>query len=646
MKTILTAAFALLIMQGFAKDKELIIKSTIDEVTVYQQGAQVIRTAKTPLPPGTLLLIFEDLHSSISPDQIRITGDGDFTILSMYHDYKTDTLSGADYNKKYQEYQKQRQRIQEQMNEEQGWLSIYDKEEQMLAMNQNFGSQANGVDIDKLKVAADYIRERYKDIRSQRLQIQENVKALQKQMYELDLKTGEFKSLKTETHLRKIVRVRNDKQTTAEFKISYQVNNAGWIPSYDARVNSIEAPLELIYNAFVYQSSGEDWEDVNLIISTGNPKNNRTKPSLTPIYLQNPRPQGQTQYINPNQYQQSQAYNPNVGQVTGQLFDANGQPLIGGVVQATGTNVGTTTDMNGSYSLTLPIGATTLTYNYIGHVPTSLNVSGSVMNVTLGGSDMLMDAVVISEESLRNYTMQETQNYYAPAQTLSLTPTHATAPAPVPASTFATVAVAYSPTQTLYRVEGKYDFPTDGKQYSVQLKNFEMQTDYMYQCVPKLDLTAYLTARIMDWQEFNLLNGKMHVYFEDSYVGESNLRLDLTADTLNISLGPDPSIKVNRQRVKSDSKKKIMSSDYEVTREWEITVLNAKREKINIRIEDQLPLSTSEEIEVNAETLSGGTHDETNGRVFWDLAVNPGKDKTVNLRYNVRYPKNLALYVE
>lgn len=636
MKTLFTALFALLLLQGTAKDKEITIKSTIDQVTVYQQGAQVVRTARAPIPAGTMLLIFEDLHSSISPEQVRITGDGDFTILSISHDYKTDTLSGSDYTKKYQEYQKKRNRLQEQINEENGWLSIYDKEEQMLSMNQNFGSQANGVDIDKLKIAADYIRERYKDIRAQRLQIQENVKKLYEQMAELDKQSASFSVLKTETHMRKILRVKNNKQTTANFKIQYQVNNAGWIPSYDARVNSIEAPLELVYNAFVYQSSGEDWEDVQLIISSGNPKNNQTKPQLDPLYLQNSQAHRYGQSTS-----SSQQYNPNVRQVSGQLFGVDGQPLIGAQVTVQGTSIGAMTDVNGFYRLTVPQGATNLTYNYVGHQPKVVPVANSVMNVALIDEDVMLDAVTVTE-SRAEYQLAPPQNYSGSVNIAqNIKPA-----APAPQTTYAAVAIAYTPTQTKYSVEGKYDFPSDGKKYSVQLKNFEMETDYMYQCVPKLDLTAYLTARITDWQEFNLLNGAMHVYFEDSYVGESNLRLDLTADTLNISLGPDPSIKVTRQRVKSDSKKKMLSSEYEVTREWEIAVLNAKREKIQIRIEDQLPISTSEEIVVDAETMSGGKHDESNGKVSWDLDINPGKDKTVNLRYSVRYPKSLALYVE
>ena len=45
-----------------------------------------------------------------------------------------------------------------------------------------------------------------------------------------------------------------------------------------------------------------------------------------------------------------------------------------------------------------------------------------------------------------------------------------------------------------------------------------------------------------DWEDLDLMNGRMHIYFGEDYVGESQLRLDFVEDTLAISLGPTPTL--------------------------------------------------------------------------------------------------------
>lgn len=78
-------------------------------------------------------------------------------------------------------------------------------------------------------------------------------------------------------------------------------------------------------------------------------------------------------------------------------------------------------------------------------------------------------------------------------------------------------------------------------------------------------------------------------------------------------------------------------------REWEIKVRNNKTQDIRIQIEDQLPITHNEEIEVERESLSGGKVEEITGMIVWDLNINRGKNKKVDFKYSVRYPKNMLL---
>ena len=65
----------------------------------------------------------------------------------------------------------------------------------------------------------------------------------------------------------------------------YLVNQSEWYPTYDIRVQDIAKPLTLQMKANIKQQSGEDWKDVKLFLSTGDPNENGTKPTLIPWYL-------------------------------------------------------------------------------------------------------------------------------------------------------------------------------------------------------------------------------------------------------------------------------------------------------------------------------------------------------------------------
>ena len=65
---------------------------------------------------------------------------------------------------------------------------------------------------------------------------------------------------------------------------------AGWTPNYDFRVDDVTKPLDIVYNANVFQSSGESWDKVNLTLSTSDPTQDGEKPELVNWILGNADP--------------------------------------------------------------------------------------------------------------------------------------------------------------------------------------------------------------------------------------------------------------------------------------------------------------------------------------------------------------------
>lgn len=609
------------------KNGDLTVATTIDHVVVYQQGAQVERIAEVELAAGLSTVVFEDLNTAIDPAQIRLTGNGPFQVLSITHRYQTDTLSGASSAEQRNAFQVQRNALQKRINELNTQNVIFDREEQLLLNNQGFTVKDSGVDLERLIRASEFFRERFEAIQTGRLNLGKEIAQIQEEMYAIDRDMGALPPLTLETSLEVIVNVEASRAAEGKLLLSYWMNNAGWNPSYNARVSDITEPLKLEYQAMVYQNTGESWEDVGLSIATGTPSKNRSKPQLQPWSLDGAAAQ-QLGQSTANAWLKAKPYNPNVNQIRGQLYDANGQPLIGAQVTVGGNRA--VTDINGFYSIGVPAGVSTVQYQSIGHRVETLNVSDPVMNVSLTDVDVMMDAVMIAEE-----VADEREALFSPrAKRRSEFNANES-------MDFAPVAVEHNPTQTRFDVSARYEIPADGQPHAVRVLEHQLPVDYLYQCTPKLDPQVYLTALFTDWEELDLINGRMHIYFEDDYVGESQLRLDFAEDTLAISLGPDPSIQVRRKRTMREDRSSLISGKREFVREYVFTTTNRKEAPVHIQIDDQLPIANNEEIEINRLKLDGGEVDKATGRVVWDLEVKPGDEVKRTFRYEVKSPKEL-----
>lgn len=81
--------------------------------------------------------------------------------------------------------------------------------------------------------------------------------------------------------------------------------------------------------------------------------------------------------------------------VTGTVTDESGEPLIGATVKAEGTSVGVSTDIDGNYSLKVPAGVKRLTFSYVGCRTQTVEITSSVVNVTLTTDSEVLDEVVV-----------------------------------------------------------------------------------------------------------------------------------------------------------------------------------------------------------------------------------------------------------
>ncbi len=192
---------------------------------------------------------------------------------------------------------------------------------------------------------------------------------------------------------------------------------------------------------------------------------------------------------------------------------------------------------------------------------------------------------------------------------------------------------------TQYVINTPYDIAGDNRDNEVEIRRVSMPATYRHLVVPKLSTTTFLTAEVTNWDQYNLLPGEASIYFEGSFVGQSYLNTAVTSDTLSLSLGRDKNVNVTYEQISDYCKTSTIGNKRKTTRGYRIQVMNTGKTAINLRIEDQVPVSSSSDVEVEVEELSGGRLTPENGKVTWDRQVEAGRMTEHILRYQVRYPK-------
>ncbi len=180
----------------------------------------------------------------------------------------------------------------------------------------------------------------------------------------------------------------------------------------------------------------------------------------------------------------------------------------------------------------------------------------------------------------------------------------------------------------------------------VDLKAYEIPATYRYTAIPKLDKDAFLVAEITDWNQYGLLEGESNLYFEEGFAGRAILNTAALQDTLQISMGRDRSLVMQRKKVDQFSKKRTIGSNITESRGYEITLQNNKSQAVILEVKDQIPVSVNSNIVVTPGDLSGGRLDSQTGIVSWEIVLSPGSKQTLSIQYEVKYPKSERIILD
>ncbi len=513
------------------------IESKVSRVTVFPQGAQVTRVTQTSISAGRSELTFTGISPYMDQSSLRVEASGGFTILSVSP--VANKMHDQEKRKDIEALETARKMWEKQQTRDRATLSIYTEEEKMLQANYKVGGKNTGLKAADLAAVLDLHRTRLRDLKFNEIDYNERIQKEQDSISRINEQIAALNANTETSTMDVVVTIQSQAGATGDFTLSYVVSNAGWNPSYDLYVDDINKPLTLKYKANVWQNTGEQWKDVRIAFSNGNPNESGVAPVLVPLWLRNLIAMDLNVVVSGGRYRK--------------LYDKDEEEK----------------------------------------------------------APAMAPQYLYKEQSNVAYTPQ-TQNA----------------------------------TSISFELGAPYTVVNDGQIRAVEMKEQNIPVTFEYFCVPKREKKAYLMAHIPNWLDYNLMDGEVNLYYEGTYTGKTAFSLANTDDTLNLSLGVDKGITVERKQVKDYNKRVILSDKKTAAASFEISVRNNKKFPISITIEDQVPVTTDKDISIDDITHDGATRDTETGKVTWKLNIPSGKEQKERISYTAKYPKSYRIQID
>ena len=611
--------------------------ATIERVTVFANGAQVERAKSVSLVAGEQVVTFTGMSPYMDTKSMQVKAKGRLTVLGVNcRTAHPDSLAQVKRLRQAEDNVKDVERRIQLVKDEQDML---DAQLELVKTNCSVAGRTVATPLANIKELNSYYAQEVLSVKKRSMALQDEEQKLEEELTRKVSTRDSIAKLKLKSVTEIDVKVSAQQAGRADFDITYYVKNAGWFPSYDVRSNSTKEPLQLSYKANIYQNTKEEWKNIPVTLSSSNPNRSNVAPELKTYWLD----YGLSAPI--------YNYDSDGSTVSGKVVDAeDGSPLIGASVMVKGTRMGTVTDVDGNYSITLPQGKSQLTFAYIGYSSQTRSVSGgTTLNIRMKEDETRLEEVVVTgygtSKKIRGARSRDVARMVED-RVPGLAVEEEAPMAQMDESEVIVVEQQQAQFGFEFEIKQLLTLPDGGKTTTTEIARYQLPATYEYRGIPKIDKESFLVADATDWQKLNLLEGEANVYFDNSFVGKSILDPSVASDTLHFSLGRDQSIRVQRTKVSESSTRRFLGSSQEQTMTWRITVKNTRQENVGITIYDQTPIARNSDINVTVEELSGGIRDDKTGIVKWPLQLQPGEQRELVLQYKVKYPKNRRLNIE
>jgi uncharacterized protein (TIGR02231 family) len=267
----------------FSHANDLEIKSTIDKVKVFLTGAQIERTASANLKIGRNRIVLKNISAKLDEKSIQVRYKDDIRLMSVSTELDFQIFEGN--TGRVGALNDSLKLIEERLLELHDIKAAINSEKSVLDKNKVLRGDNVSLTAAEIEKGALFYRKRMESINKELTKIKMEKSELQKRKWIIQSKLDEL-NFKESSRSNQIILIVDTKSSKSiDFTIEYFVSGCGWEPNYNLHAKDLSGTITMEYKAKVFNDTGNDWDNVDMILSTGNPNLSATFPELSPWYL-------------------------------------------------------------------------------------------------------------------------------------------------------------------------------------------------------------------------------------------------------------------------------------------------------------------------------------------------------------------------
>jgi hypothetical protein len=589
------------------------IDGRVTAVTVYQGQALVTREVDIDSADGLLEVVVTDLPESVLPGSLFAEPEGEVQVRSVR--YRARPIE-ADVRQEVRELDEQIQAVSDKlaaiieertlMNERKAYL---DKLKEFTAATSQTELKSGVLNAETLKTLTEFVFSERDKISERELELAKDERMQNEEMELLRRKRDTVASGSARTVREAVVFINAPTAGPAKLRLSYLVSNASWSPSYNLRATEARDEITVEYNASIQQMSGEDWNDVEMVLSTATPSLVAKAPKLDVLAIKlGSLVPAQQQIDAAENYKQMQSNIDRLSKARGQ--EALTEQIFGAPMAASGeaSAMSRRGGMGGGMG---GVGGWSFTDR--------TNDADSILN-SAACELQLMD-FNNSIIALRG----DDQQIPNPAEGVSVS----------------------------YKLANSTSLPSRSDRQLIQIASVPLKGDFYRLATPVLTSFVYEEARLTNTSDEVFLAGPVATFLGGQFVGQGDMPTVAVGESFTVGLGIDSSLKAERKLVKREER--IQGGNRVVTFLYAMTMENFGDKAAKLRLLDRLPKVEENDIKVTLvksdEEVSKDENyqmnDRKDGILRWDVevpaqAIGP-KRKVLNYTMQIEYDKQLSI---
>ena len=568
---------------------------TVHQVTLYRDRALVTR--EIAVPPGEPLRSIEvpDLPELVLADSVYADGDEHTAVRAVR---TSSGLAAESQRQEVREIDGQLEALQRQRAELQVTRGVLTQNIESLDRMCSFAFATGQSDLNRGVLNAEtltgltsYSMSQRRELASEQLRCQTQLAELDKQLQLANEQREQATGVQSAAKYAAKIFVETPDGAAGTVYLSYLVGKCGWSPQYTVRGRVSEKSFELRYSALVQQMSGEDWNDVNLTLSTASPSISAARPMLTPLHIVSVDPSRVDENVEPARETSDPFEEPALDDQADELAE---------MVQTLRQQQQTAETDPGMEPFIDSPDERDLTLNTLASKLQELELRAA-------------------SKSWRNLAPDANEDLASQVYTLSQA----------------------------------VSLDSRREQQLVQILETQMAGDIYHVATPLLSTYAYREAELTNTQPCGLLGGPASVYLDDCFVGRTQISSTASGQSLTIGCGADQQVRTRRELL--DKQDQLQGGNRQLKFAYRLVLSNFKNEPVIVRLVDRMPVTRqTQQLWVRLDDpLEPISNDDLYQRVLrplgilrWDLTVPAGRNGShafdVQYSYTVEFDRSLT----